>query len=55
MIRSIVRLLWGGLWTGFGVEGSFFFLWLIWRFTHSKVVHKIEATHWFHILSEYFK
>lgn len=43
-----------GLFQGFGFEGSFLVLYLIWRLAHSKLAHKIHADHWFHSIDKYF-
>jgi hypothetical protein len=54
MLRDILRLVWAGLWQGFGVELSFFVLWVGWHFLHGKVAHKLDPEHWFHRIHDYF-
>lgn len=53
-MRRIVSLVWNGLWTGFGVELSFFVLWVGWRALHRKVARKFDPDHFFHVIHEYF-
>ena len=53
-MRGILKLVWNGLWQGFGVELSFLVLWVGWHFLHSKVAHKFDSEHWFHKLHDYF-
>jgi len=54
MLRRIFDLVWAGLWTGFGVELSFFVLWIGWHFLHRKVAHKFDPEHFFHRVHDYF-
>ena len=55
MWNRVLQLVWAGIWTGFGVEGSFFVLWVVWKIAHSRIAHRVEDTHWWHVFSEYFK
>lgn len=52
---EFLRLVWTGFCQGIGFELSFFWLWVIWRIAHTRLAHKLESTHWFHKLSEYFQ
>jgi hypothetical protein len=54
MVRSILSLVWSGLWQGFGVELSFLVLWATWHFLHSRVAHKIDPENFFHKIHNYF-
>jgi hypothetical protein len=54
MFRSVMRLIWAGLWQGFGVEISFLLLWLLWRLAHSRLAHRFDPNHWFHSIHSYF-
>lgn len=54
MWSRIGILVWQGLWTGFGVELSFFVLWVGWHFIHSKWVKPLDPSHWAHKLHDYF-
>lgn len=51
---SVLTLIWNGIWTGFGVELSFFILWVLWRVAHSRVARRVSSTHWIHVIHEYF-
>jgi hypothetical protein len=53
-MRTILWLIWSGLWQGFGVELSFFVLWVGWRAVHRRVAHKFDPDHIFHSIHEYF-
>jgi hypothetical protein len=53
-MRGILKLVWNGLWQGFGVELSFLVLWGGWHILHSKVAHRFAPEHWFHKLHDYF-
>lgn len=53
-LNNILRLVWSGLWQGFGVELSFFVLWVGWHFLHGKVAHKFDPEHFFHKIHDYF-
>lgn len=54
MIRSIGRLLWMGLWQGFGFELSFLLLYVGWHLLYGKTAHKFDPEHWFHKIHDYF-
>lgn len=54
-MHEILHLIWAGLWTGFGVEISFFLLWAAWHLVHPKVAHKIGEESFFHKIHKYFE
>jgi hypothetical protein len=54
-MRSILLLIWQGLWMGFGMEISVFIIWLGWIALHGKVAHKLEESSFFHRIHKYFE
>jgi hypothetical protein len=54
--RNVIwHFIWYGFWTGLGLELQFFLLWVIWKFAHSKLAHRIAEGHWAHKIFEYFE
>lgn len=54
MVGGVLRLVWVGLWQGFGVELSFFVLWIGWHFLHKRMAHKFDPEHFIHRVHSYF-
>ena len=52
---GIIRLIWQGLWMGFGMEISVFVLWVGWHAMHTQVAHKFDPEHFFHLIHKYFE
>jgi hypothetical protein len=53
-MKTILNLVWAGLWQGFGVELSFLVLWIGWHIIHRMVAHKLDPEHFFHTIHDYF-
>lgn len=54
-MNQVLKDVWHGLWTGFGVEVSVLLLWLGWSFFHGVIGHKMHKEHWVHKIGEYFE
>jgi hypothetical protein len=53
-MKSLFYFVVQGFFQGIGVEFSFFMLWVGWRVLHSRVAHKFDPEHFFHIVHDYF-